>query len=181
MRKFAKLLNVIFETISHFSRHNSSEFFLAQTFHTFYKSSPKNCKFSDFPLLALKFTKFLMSFLKRKVSFFSKFGFLFRILREFFSAFLAETLHAIDKSSTLKCKFSVLPLLALKFIKLLMSFLEPRVSFSSNFASLFSVMRHSSSVLLLLCFFWWAKEAHQMANFQPTASMKINQIPYVIF
>ena len=43
--------------------------FLAQTLHTFYKSSPSKCKFSDFPLLALKFTKFLMSFFKQKVSF----------------------------------------------------------------------------------------------------------------
>ena len=38
--------------------------FLAQTLHTFYKSSPSKCKFSDFPLLRLKFTKFLMSFFK---------------------------------------------------------------------------------------------------------------------
>ena len=38
--------------------------FLSQTLHTFYKSSPSKCKFSDFPLLRLKFTKFLMSFFK---------------------------------------------------------------------------------------------------------------------
>ena len=43
--------------------------FLAQTLHTFYKSSPSKCKFSDFALLALKFTKILMSFFKQKVSF----------------------------------------------------------------------------------------------------------------
>ena len=30
----------IFETISHFSKHNSSVFFLSQALHTFYKSSP---------------------------------------------------------------------------------------------------------------------------------------------
>ena len=36
--------------------------FLAQTLHTFYKSSPSKCKFSDFSLLGLKFTNFLMSF-----------------------------------------------------------------------------------------------------------------------
>ena len=36
----------------------------------------------------------------------------------------------------------------LKFTKFLMSSLEPRVSFSSNFASLFSVMRHNSSTSL---------------------------------
>ena len=35
--------------------------FLAQTLDTFDKSSPSKCKFSDFPLLVLKFTKFRMS------------------------------------------------------------------------------------------------------------------------
>ena len=34
--------------------------FLAQTLHTFYESRPSKYKFSDFPLLRLKFTKFLM-------------------------------------------------------------------------------------------------------------------------
>ena len=38
--------------------------FLAQTFHTFFKSSPSKFKFSDFPLLRLNFTKFLKSFFK---------------------------------------------------------------------------------------------------------------------
>ena len=42
--------------------------FLAQTLHTFKKSSSSECKFWDFPLLALKFTKFLMSFFKNKTS-----------------------------------------------------------------------------------------------------------------
>ena len=39
---------------------------------------------------------------------------------------------------------------ALKFTKFLMSFFESRVSFSSNFRSLFSVMRHNNSVLFHL-------------------------------
>ena len=85
----------------------------------------------------------------------------------FFCAFLAETLYAIDKSSTSKCKFSDLPLFALKFTKFLMSFLEPSASFSSNFASFFRVMRHNSSVLFHLKFYMvWTKGAHQSANFQ---------------
>ena len=49
-------------------------FFLAQTLHTFYKSRPPKFKFSNFPLLGLKFTKFLISFFKQKVSFSSMFG-----------------------------------------------------------------------------------------------------------
>ena len=47
--------------------------FSAQALHTFYKSSLQ-CKLSDFPLLALKFTKFIMSFLEPRVSFFSNFA-----------------------------------------------------------------------------------------------------------
>ena len=42
---------------------------VAQTLRTFYKSSPSKCKFSDFLLLRVKFTEFLMSFFKWKVSF----------------------------------------------------------------------------------------------------------------
>ena len=72
---------VIFETINHFSRHTPL-YFLAQTLHTFYKSSPSKCKLSDFTLLALKFTKFLMSFYKQKVSFSSKFGYFFGVMRD---------------------------------------------------------------------------------------------------
>ena len=55
--------------------------FLAQTLHTFNKSSPSKCKFLDFPLLGLEFTKFLMSFFKQKVNFSSKFGSLFSVIR----------------------------------------------------------------------------------------------------
>ena len=44
--KIHRISHVISETISHFSRHNSSVFLLAQTLHTFYKSSPSKFKFS---------------------------------------------------------------------------------------------------------------------------------------
>ena len=133
--KFIKLLMPFLKPyISHFSRHSSSVFFLAQTLHTFYKSSPSKCKFSDFPLLGLKFTNFLMSFFKQKVSFSSKFGSFFSVMRGNSSIhFLVETLYDIEKSSTSKCKLSDLPLLVLKFTKFLMSLLEPSVSFSSTF------------------------------------------------
>ena len=74
--------------------------------------------------------------------------------------------------------YSDLTLLALKFIKLLMSFLEPRISFSSNFASLFSVMKHNSSVLFHQKFqMLWTKNPIKFQIFRPlTACMKINQI-----
>ena len=55
--------------------------FLAQRLHIFYNSSPEKCKYLDFPLLTLKFTKFLMSFFKQKVNFFfSKFPYIFGVI-----------------------------------------------------------------------------------------------------
>ena len=69
---------VIFETKSHFSRHNLSLFFLAQKLHNFDISIPSKCKFSDFP----KFTKLFMSFFKQKVSFSSKVRSLFSVMRD---------------------------------------------------------------------------------------------------
>ena len=61
--------------------------------------------------------------------------------------FLDETLHNFKKNIPSKCKFPDFRLLELKFMKFVMSFLEPIGSFSLNFASLFSVMRDISSVL----------------------------------
>ena len=81
--KTHQMTYVIFETI--YNSFFTIQFlciFFAQTLHTFYKSSPSKCKFSDFPLLRLKFTKFLMSLFKQKVSFSSKFGFFFSVMRD---------------------------------------------------------------------------------------------------
>ena len=85
---------VIFETISHFLRHNSL-YFLTQLLHTFYKSSPSKCKFPDFPLLALKLIQFLISYFKQKLGLSTKFGSFFSVRRDN----LPETLYAIYKSS----------------------------------------------------------------------------------
>ena len=62
-----------------------------------------------------------------------------------------------------------------------MSFLEPRVSFSSNFASLFSVMRHNSSVLFHVIFVCFGQmDPIKVHIFRlSTTRMKINQISYV--
>ena len=62
--------------------------------------------------------------------------------------FLAQTLDSFDKISSSKSKFSNFPLLALTFTKFFMSFFKQKVSFSSKFGSLVSVMRHNSSVHL---------------------------------
>ena len=119
----------IFETISHFSRQNSTVFFSLKH----YILSTKVVYQVDFALLGLNFSKFLISFCKQKVSFSSKFGSFFSVMRDNSSVLLlAETLYAIEKSSTSECKLSDLPLLTLKFTKFIKSFLEPRVSFSWN-------------------------------------------------
>ena len=79
--KIYQISYVIFETI--YKLFFTTQFlgiFFGQTLHTFYKSSPSKCKFSDFPLLGLKFIKFLMSFFKQKVSFPSKFGSFFSVM-----------------------------------------------------------------------------------------------------
>ena len=78
-----------------------------------------------------------------------------------------------------KCKASDLPLLALKFTKIVMSFLKPRVSFSSNFASLFNVMRNNSSVLFhIKLYILSTKGTNQVQILRlSTACVKINQIP----
>ena len=61
--------------------------------------------------------------------------------------FLAQTLHTFDRNIPSKCVFSDFPLLELKFTKLFMSFFKKKVSFSSKFESLFSVMRDNPSAL----------------------------------
>ena len=133
--KIHRITYVIFETI--YQSFLSTHFLcisLAQTLHTFYKSSPSTYKFSDFPLLGSKFTKFLMSFFKQNVSFSLKFGSFFSVMKGNFSIlFLAETLYAIEKSSTSKCKLS----------KLLMPFFKPQVNFPINFA-IYTVQCHDS-------------------------------------
>ena len=56
--------------------------FSAQKLHTFHKTSALKCTFLDFPLLALKCTKFLMSFFKQKVCFPSRIASLFSVMRD---------------------------------------------------------------------------------------------------
>ena len=79
--------------------------FLAQTIHTFYKSSPSKCKFSDVPLLVLKFTKFLTLFFKQNVSF--SFGSLFSVMRDNSSVLFYLSLYMLwrkvaDQSANLQ-------------------------------------------------------------------------------
>ena len=70
-----------FENLKSFFTTQLACIFLGQTLHTFGKNIPCKFKSSDFPLLELKFTKFLMSLFEQKVSFSSKLGSLFSVMR----------------------------------------------------------------------------------------------------
>ena len=90
-------------------------------------------------------------------------------------------IYAIDKSSTSKCKFSDFPLLALKFTKFIMSFLKTRARFSSNFASLSTLMRDNSSVLFHLKLYMLStKGTHQVQIFSQLLALKLTKF-LVIF
>ena len=88
---------------------------LAQTLHTFDKNISSKCKFSDFPLLEFWVKIHQISHVIAKNEFWFSWITLQCHERQLFCTFLAETLYASDKSSTWKCKFSELSLLALKF------------------------------------------------------------------
>ena len=123
-----------------------------------------------------------MSFFSNKKSVFLQNWIFFSCHERYF--FCAETLYVIDKSSTTsKCKFSGLLLLTLKFNKFLITYLEPSVSFSSNFALPFSVMSGNSSALfhLNLYMIWKNKPIKVQVSRLSTGHIKTNQLPYVIF
>ena len=61
----------------------------------FQQNSPSKCKFSDFLLLELKFTKLLMSFFKQKGSFSSKFESLLSVMRDNFPVFFQQKLYML--------------------------------------------------------------------------------------
>ena len=93
--KIRQMTYFIFETISHFSRDNSSVIFLAHMLHTFYHNSPSKCIFSNCALLVLIFTKFLMSFFKQNASFASKFGSFFSVMRDHSSVLFRLKLYVL--------------------------------------------------------------------------------------
>ena len=118
--------------------------------------------------LGSRFAKFLMSFFKAQVSSSSNFASFFSVITHntsvvFWLKHNILSAKVVNQSTT----FRTLPLHALKFTRFLMSFLEPRVSFYLNFASLFHVMRHNSSVLFRSkLYMLWTNGAHRSANFQ---------------
>ena len=126
-------------------------------------------------MLGSNFVKF-MSILKRQVSSSSIFV--------FHCKFEAHTFSTLDKRILSKFQFWHFRVLWWKFAKFLMSFSKQKVSFSSNFASLFNVMKDISSALFL------AQRIYTLLKRSPlkwiffrfsSAQVKICQIPYVKF
>ena len=97
---------------------------------------------------------FFMSFLEPGVTFSSNVSSLFSFMRQFFCTFSFKSLYALDKRSQSKCKFSGFRLLAW------------RLSFPLNFASLFTVITHSSEIASLKNYMLWTNRAHQCTIFQ---------------
>ena len=90
--------------------------------------------------------------------------------------------------STSKCKFSDLPLLALKFTKFFMSFLEPRPVLLQTFHNSLMLWELTLLYFFILNFFnlklymLLTKGTNQVQIFRlSTPCMKITQLPYVIF
>ena len=81
----------------------------------------------------------------------------------FFSSNLIYFRHKL----TIEMKLLDFWVVASKFTKFLMSFLEARISFSSKFASLFSVMKHNPFLTFHLNIYMvWTKGSNQSANFE---------------
>ena len=110
--KIHQITYVIFETISHFSRHNSSVFFSSNITY-FLQKQPIKVRIFRFPLLWLKFTKFLMSFFKQKVSFSSKFESFFSVMRHNSSVLFHPYLYMLftkEAHQSSNFQFSTAPL-----------------------------------------------------------------------
>ena len=119
---------------------------LAQTF-TFVTRNPLKCKFFRLSSAQVRFVKFLMSVLKRQVNSSSIFASFFIVMTYNCSVhFKLINFPTLDKRIPSKSQFWYFQVLWWKFAKFLISFIKPQVSFSSNFASLFSVMKDNFSV-----------------------------------
>ena len=124
-------------------------------------------KFSDLPLLALKFSKFLRSFLERRVRFPSNFAWFFSVMRHKSSVLFQINLYMFSTKGTHRSAyFQAFDCSHEKLTKFLLSFFKPRVSFSLNFAALLSVMTLGSIILLKFSIqlkhsMLWTKRTHQ--------------------
>ena len=139
-------------------------------------------QFSDFPLLALKFTKFLMSFFKQKLSFSSKFGSFFSFTRDNSSVLFWLKLYYWPKYH-IKVQIFRLATIRIKIRQI------PHVIFGTNsqfFFKLCITLQCLETTLLyfliyIFIFFRQEEPIKKQISRLLAAPMKTNQIPYIIF
>ena len=135
---------------------------------------------SDFECSNESSTNSSCHFWNRKVRIYSDFASLFSVMKDNSCIFLAQTSYTLDKNNPSKWKFWTFERLGEISPNSSCHFWNKESVFFSNFASLFIVMKHNSSVFFHLNLYMpWTKASNQSENL--TACMKINQTPYVIF
>ena len=120
--------------------------------------------FSDFECSKENSPDYSCHFWNHKVRVFSNFVSLFCVMKDKSSVFLAQTPYNLDKNSPSKWNLWTFEWLGENLPN---SLLKPQINFSSNFASLFDVMRDKSSVFFYLKLYMiFTKGVHQSAKFQ---------------
>ena len=113
-------------------------YFIRSNIIYFFKQEPIKVQNFETWVFGSKFVIFFMSILKRQVNSSSNFA----------SYFIAMTDFLVGiKRSSQSPNFEIFQVLWWKSAIFLMPFSKPQVSFSSNFASLFRVMKYNSSAL----------------------------------
>ena len=126
--------------------HSSSEIFWLKHYASD-KKSPSNCNFSDFECFNESSPNSSCQFWNHKVKVYSNFASLLSVTKDNSSVFFYLKPLYFGQKEPIKVKFSDFWVFGWKFTKFLMSYLKLQVSFSLNFASLFSFTRDNSSVL----------------------------------
>ena len=137
-------------------------------------------------MLVSKFVKFLMSYLKAQVSFPSDVASIFNAIKQNSPIFFFKLKDYVlcSKEAHESANFWYFQVLRSKFVKFLMSFLKPQVSFPSDVASIFSSIKQNFLILFL------AQRSCTLTKRSPlnckflrfsSAWVKIRQIPHVIF
>ena len=137
-------------------------------------------------MLVSKFVKFLMSYLKAQVSFPSDVASIFNAIKQNCPIFFFKLKDYVlcSKEAHESANFWYFQVLRSKFVKFLMSFLKPQVSFPSDVASIFSSIKQNFLILFL------AQRSCTLTKRSPlnykflrfsSAWVKIRQIPHVIF
>ena len=122
--------------------------FLAETLYTFITRNPLKCKILRLSSAHVKIRQIPHANFETTSQFLFKFFIILSVSTNKPSVkFWAHGFSTFHKTISSKSQFWDFQVLWWKFPKFLISFSKPQVSFSSNFGSLFSVMKANSSLL----------------------------------